>query len=342
MKKIVVLVIIIFLFGCSSDLICNDYDCVYDTLSQGKSAKIILTEFIESLGITEKSEILIEPLPEEYLLTMKLVDISKNQQKTKSIAEGVAKTCPQIIDNLDRIKGKLAVCHIDKDLSEPINEVISLAKEGLSSSNIKRYECEGELIEVIKDICNTPNYLGFPPGVKKPAIYLYPKQEQEIMIELDIRGIITKSDPEYEEQWKVVATTDSIIDDKYDYLFYEAQLDVLLLPDNGWVVEGEELSSWFNEYLPRLGLEGKEIVQFKEYWLPELPHSDYYVIKKLGDDFLKQNMRLIITPNPDTLIRVLLYFEPVDSLQKMPEPNIQPQTRHGFTVVEWGGLMSSS
>lgn len=172
---------------------------------------------------------------------------------------------------------------------------------------------------------------------KKPAIYLYPEQDSMINVQLDINGKIIKSIPNYENQWSVYATTESIIDNKYDYLFYEADLRALTLPDGGWVTDNIE--EWFNIYLPKLGLNEKESSQFKEYWLNELPESNYYEIRLLSDDFLKENMNLIIEPKPDTLIRVNFYFKPIAKITNLPTPPIVTPIRSGFTVVEWGGIL---
>ena len=47
---------------------------------------------------------------------------------------------------------------------------------------------------------------------------------------------------------------------------------------------------------------------------------------------------LSISPKPDTIIRVTLYFEALDNKISLPQPKIMPIKRQGFTVVEWGGI----
>ena len=81
-------------------------------------------------------------------------------------------------------------------------------------------------------------------------------------------------------------------DGKLDYLFYEAQLKLLQLPNEGRVVGYSDLEKWFDKKLPVLGLNKKELNQFKEYWLKELPESNYYEIRILGQPFLEENMKL--------------------------------------------------
>ncbi|MCK9292517.1 hypothetical protein M0P25_00315 [archaeon] len=91
--------------------------------------------------------------------------------------------------------------------------------------------------------------------------------------------------------------------------------------------------------LKEMGLNEKELSQFKEYWIPELNGSKYYVIKLLSDDFLSENMNLLVSPTPDTMIRLNFYFKGVDNIVKLEEPVITTPVRNGFTVVEWGGIL---
>jgi hypothetical protein len=175
--------------------------------------------------------------------------------------------------------------------------------------------------------------------VKKPAIYLYPKEDAFVKVQLDINGKLIHAIPEYGDGWNVFATKEGIIDGKYDYLFYEAQLNKLELSKSGWIVKYEDLEDWFDEYLSKMGLNEKEKSQFKEYWLKELPKSNYYEIKLLDDHFLKENMDLIISPKPDTVIRLNFYFKPLEEKIVLQEPSIVTPERVGFTVVEWGGIL---
>ena len=47
---------------------------------------------------------------------------------------------------------------------------------------------------------------------------------------------------------------------------------------------------------------------------------------------------LTIDPTPDTVIRVLMYFKPLDTAVRVPPLDIVTPERTGFVVVEWGGL----
>ncbi|WP_353686239.1 hypothetical protein [Thermodesulfovibrio sp. 3462-1] len=184
------------------------------------------------------------------------------------------------------------------------------------------------------------------PVVKKPAIYLYPEKTEKVEITLNPEGNITKTIPHYNGKWSVTVNPDGIIDGKYQYLFYEVELSKPVVPpDEGWVVYRKDLSSWFDKYLSKLGLNSREIKDFKEYWMAELQKhpDDYYEIKLLTDDFLSKNLQVKIEPEPDTFIRVILHFKPIFGNPKtLKEPAIKTPERRGFTAVEWGGIMEES
>ncbi|MFH0905889.1 MAG: hypothetical protein V1824_00965 [archaeon] len=183
-----------------------------------------------------------------------------------------------------------------------------------------------------------------PTVDKKPAIYLYPTEDSIINVKLKINGEIIKDIPSYNESWKVFATKNGEIyfdNLKYDYLFYEARLNKLEIPKDGFVVEYNDLENWLNINLTKLGLNNKEKKEFINYWLMQLPKSKYYEIKILEKDFLNKNMGLDITPKPDTVIRINLYFKPLEQKINLNSPVIETPIRRGFTVIEWGGILDN-
>ena len=175
--------------------------------------------------------------------------------------------------------------------------------------------------------------------VKKPAIYLYPEEDSFVDVSLKINGKMTESIPCYDNGWNVFVTKEGLIDNQYDYLFYEADLRKMDLPEGGWVVGYGNLEEWFRINLIRMGLNEKEMSQFVEYWMENLPESNYYLIKLLDEDFLEENMALNILPKPDIMIRLEFYFQPLYQKIDIIEPVIETPERNGFVVVEWGGLL---
>ena len=173
-----------------------------------------------------------------------------------------------------------------------------------------------------------------PVYIKKPAIYLYPETEMPVSVRLTIDGTLTHTIPSYGHGWNVLARPDGLIDNTYDYLFYEAKLGSVNLPSEGWIVPREKLSTWFDTQLPLLGLNIKEINQFKEYWLSKLPIASYYDIRKIDDSFLQKHLALFVHPQPQTIIRVELAFKPLKKPYTLPTPKLIRSARQGFTVVE--------
>ena len=200
------------------------------------------------------------------------------------------------------------------------------------------------------DVCGIPG-----TGLYgKPAIYLYPQKDTYISVELEIDGQLTQTIPFYDDGWYVLGKPNGDIFDMrdgyiqdipYDYLFWEAETDLsgLELPDQGWVVAKGNLETWFSENLPLLGLNEKEKLQFMEYWMDRLTSHPYYEIKLLSSEFLAEHATLIINPQPDTLIRVIFFFrpldEPMDEAKALEPPVIDTPKREGFVVLEWGGIL---
>lgn len=175
--------------------------------------------------------------------------------------------------------------------------------------------------------------------IKKPAIYLYPLERTPVSVTLNVKGKITESDPPYEEGWNVVADPNGTIDGKYDYLFYEVQLMNPVVSEEGWVTRYDQLENWFASTLPKLGFNTKEATQFSEYWLKELPEAKYYEIKLVSDQYLQDKVNLIVSPKPDTIMRRIFSFRPLDEKIPLIAPRVETE-RNGFTLMEWGGYIN--
>jgi len=204
-----------------------------------------------------------------------------------------------------------------------------------NSKEMKLLTCLESLPKKVKDPTRV---------VKKPALYLYPNKTEKVEVILKPKGQITKTIPEYKDKWLVVANPNGLVDNRYPYLFYEVALENSVdLPKEGWIVKTTELEKWFDMNLPKLGLNEKEIKDFKEYWLSELKGYSYYKIRLLSEEFLDENIAVKINPKPDTFIRVIFYFEGTfNSKEKLIEPQIKTPIRKGFTAVEWGGILKTS
>jgi hypothetical protein len=165
-----------------------------------------------------------------------------------------------------------------------------------------------------------------------------------VKVVLDINGTFTETIPPYNSGWEVLATREGKIfttdlKDSFDYLFWEAQMNNLTIPDRGWVVAQENIRDWFNHNLSRFGLNEREQADFMEFWLDRLTDAGYYEIKLLDQSFWESDAKLTISPSPDTIIRVIFYFTPLDKYKIMEAPVIETPERKGFVALEWGGIL---
>jgi len=190
-----------------------------------------------------------------------------------------------------------------------------------------------------------PPYTPWLSPYCKPAIYLYPPNREPVTVQIHPQGTLTYTLPTYPQNgWNVIANPDGVINygsSTYDYLYYEDELPdtSYSAPKDGYTVAYSNLSSFLPSLLEKLGLNSKERGQFDEYWLKVLPKSNYYFIGILPQTVLNNISPLTVSPTPQSVIRITLYFNPLDQNQTVQPPAIQSVERRGFTVVEWGGIV---
>ena len=150
--------------------------------------------------------------------------------------------------------------------------------------------------------------------------------------------------PEIGDGWNVSATPDSQITDLgtgevYDYLFWEAEYYDMNKPVEGFVVEREELETFFQEKLSFLGLSDREIADFNEFWLEQLVDYPFYKISFIPQDELDRVFPLTIEPAPDTTIRVYFVHEGLEERIVVDPQVLEPRNRTGSSAIEWGGTL---
>lgn len=327
-------------FSQNDIITCNSYDSLYNTIKSGNAASINKTAYIYEFSFVEYSTVTVEPLasPESgYRVTYKINNIIsgniKSEYENGSVVGYMVTGCQSF-----RSKYKEFINSSCSLVTPTPEEARDAAKNGIDSKVDIAYLIEGNLVKIFDKVCkNDPGHT----VVKKPAVYLYPEKEMKVSVKVEVNGNLTFTDPEYNTGWNVNVKPDGTIDNKYDYLFYEADLKKIELPEEGWVVEFSKIEKWFDEYLPKFGLNKKETEQFKEYWLKDLRKANFYEIKLLGNNFLEENMNLIITPEPQTILRLNFYFKPLTEKKEIKSPEIRKFERKGFTVIEWGGINAS-
>lgn len=183
-----------------------------------------------------------------------------------------------------------------------------------------------------------------PAECGKPVIYLYPEEPTEIGIQIELKTM-SVSEPDYGDGWNVMAYPDgglvNLSDaEKYPYLFWEGTGKFYASPEYYWVVPVDEVKSFLIDTLGELGFNTQEIADFNEFWLPLMQEARYYKIGFHGTGFMNQLAPLDFTVRPNSLLRVLMDFEPLAApIAENPPRYIPSFERNGFVVTEWGGIL---
>ena len=196
---------------------------------------------------------------------------------------------------------------------------------------------EGDLV-TIEPYTYDPN----PYMVYKPVIYLYPEEETDAEVKLDLDGEFTYTYPEYKDGWNVTAYPDGTLKDEsgntYPYLFWEGKLNTEYDFSSGFCVKGEDTEALLRDKLAYMGLNQTETDDFIDFWLRFMQDNPYNVISFQTSAYTDA-AKLSITPQPDTEIRVFMAWYGSETAVDIPEQNLTPAHRSGFTAVEWGGQM---
>ena len=183
----------------------------------------------------------------------------------------------------------------------------------------------------------------FEEATKKPVIYLYPEQETDVHVELELtESELNTTYPKYDNGWDVTAYPDGMLLNKADgshhkYLFWDAvncrtRFDF----SKGFCVAGSDTESFLKEKLTYMGLNEQEMNEFIVYWLPLMEHNAYNLISFQGDAYTN-SAKLKITPTPDSECRVFMAYVPLENAMAIEPQQLENFERNGFTVVEWGG-----
>jgi len=180
----------------------------------------------------------------------------------------------------------------------------------------------------------------------KPVIYLYPETQTNLEVRVSPNGGFTYSSPEYGNGWKVSVTPKGEITEiktgkNYEYLFWEGIGLNYPVSEKGWVVKRGELENFLDSKLPELGLQGREAVDFKAYWLKRLDAFPYYKLSFLSKEQMDELAPLQISgARPNTVIRMLMTAKGLEKFEPaIPQDLPELKARLGFTVVEWGGVV---
>ena len=181
-------------------------------------------------------------------------------------------------------------------------------------------------------------------SVKKPIIYLYPKEPTNVKIHFNLKKTtFTTVYPKFtsENEWNVHASPNGDIkigDKKYPYLFWEADSYINQDFSKGFIVKDEDGESFLEEKLKLIGLNEKESCDFITFWLPQIKKNKFSLLSFQTEEFFR-NFEEKIEPKPDSVLRIFLSVKKIDKKCDVEEQQLTKVERKGFTVVEWGGSM---
>ena len=178
----------------------------------------------------------------------------------------------------------------------------------------------------------------------KPIVYFYPEEITDVTVVLGYPENTTHTYPKYNKSWKVQAEPNGDLTDlktgrHYYALYWEGKNTISTsMPNEGFVIKGEDTISFLEQKLEQLGLTERESAEFIIYWLPKLENAKYNLIRFQTLAEQNKNMPLNIIPAPQTLIRVMMEYKNLDEPIQIEEQNLPSKPgRNGFTVIEWGG-----
>ena len=190
---------------------------------------------------------------------------------------------------------------------------------------------------------NENTTLYFEQYVDKPVIYLYPEEETDVHVELELtESELSTTYPKYNNGWDVTAYPDGSLLNKSDgthhkYLFWDSEnCRTRFDMSKGFCVAGNDTESFLKEKLSYMGLTEEEMNEFIVYWLPRMEHNKYNLISFQGEAYT-DSAKLNITPAPDSMLRVFMTYVPLDEAVDIEPQQLETFERNGFTVVEWGG-----
>jgi hypothetical protein len=183
-----------------------------------------------------------------------------------------------------------------------------------------------------------------PPAICEPIVYLYPTRETRVNVKVAPPGGVTRSIPSYAGGWDVLAQPNGRLEDegsqkKYRCLFWESQSSIFPMRKEGVVVPRDRVKQFLDQTLAQLGLNHLEAEEFEQAWRHKLESKAFCFITFYDADLIDKLAPMEVIPKPDTCIRVLMDYKALDAPITVPAlPPFPKIERHGFTVVEWGGM----
>lgn len=178
--------------------------------------------------------------------------------------------------------------------------------------------------------------------VYKPNIYIYPTELIDLTVQILFPhgGEITESIPEYFSGWNISVEPSGIINNEYQFLFYECDVPDLFQKEKGWIIKQPELKTFFENNLKAHGFSNDEIKDFTDYWTPKLINSNYYEIYPQYLNDIEKMIILNFSKEPQNIFRLFYYLEGRnDKNIELEKPTIEIGKRQDYYIMEWGVVL---
>ena len=187
-------------------------------------------------------------------------------------------------------------------------------------------------------------YPAMSPTLVKPVLYLYPENDNtQIKVSFAHPELLTVTYPEYNNGWVVTANKNGDLYDKnynYYYALYWEESNVEKVDfSQGFYVTKDNAIEFLEGKLSIIGLNDREANEFIMYWLPILEENKQSLVYFELTESRENSNKLIIEPNPDSLLRVAMHIKKVNKKMDIKEQTLPNFEREGFVVVEWGGVI---
>lgn len=179
-------------------------------------------------------------------------------------------------------------------------------------------------------------------NIMKPVLYLYPEAETNVEVKFAKPELLTTTYPKFNSSWNVKVKPNGDMydtDGRYYYaLYWEAKGEKLNNFEEGFYVEKENAITFLEEKLNTLGLNERESNEFIMFWLPILEENEKSLVYFETTENLENKNKLIISPKPDSLLRINIHVKKVKTRTSIKEQALPHFERKGFTAIEWGGI----
>lgn len=193
-----------------------------------------------------------------------------------------------------------------------------------------------------KDSPTEPRDLDTTVSVYKPNIYIYPTEKIDLAVNIifPLGGEVTESIPEYNTAWNVSVAPNGIINEEFEYLFYECDVPDLFQKETGWVIAQRQLKSFFENNLNLHRFSESEIRDFTDYWIPKLSDSQYYEIYPQYSSGIEKLILLNFSNRPENIFKLFYYIKGRDNNTiDISLPIIEIGKRENYYVMEWGVII---